>query len=317
VGKRIRIECDDVNGAIVQYRDELGFRIDTVFPADAPRTATLSGYGLSLHLGRAGAAADATGNVPPNRPTLLVSPPGPDGFAAGRAGMQYRDLIPGRYGGRFIASHIRIPDGGPVPDYVHHHDVRFQFIYCVNGWVDVLYENQGPAMRMHAGDCFLQPPHIRHRVLECSDAMEVVEMACPAEHVTCVEHEMSLPTGRIDPNREFNGQRFVFGRGEQTPWTGAGQPGFELRDTGIEEATSGLLSVTTLRAAGGAQFELGHDGEIRFVYVRNGKATLIAGGDAYRLDPGAACAIPPGLACSLERVSPEFNALQAFVPAAG
>jgi hypothetical protein len=41
-----------------------------------------------------------------------------------RAGMQYRDLIPGRLGGRFIASHIRIPDGGDVPDYVHYHRIR-------------------------------------------------------------------------------------------------------------------------------------------------------------------------------------------------
>ena len=43
--------------------------------------------------------------------------------AAGRAGMVYRDLIPDRLGGAFIASHITIPEGGPVPDYVHHHDI--------------------------------------------------------------------------------------------------------------------------------------------------------------------------------------------------
>ena len=30
--------------------------------------------------------------------------------------MHYRDLIPSRLGGSIIASHIRIPDGGPVPD---------------------------------------------------------------------------------------------------------------------------------------------------------------------------------------------------------
>ena len=75
--------------------------------------------------------------------------------------MYYRDLIPGRYGGRFIASHIRIPAGGPVPDYVHHHSVEFQLIFCVNGWVRVAYEDQGEPMVLNPGDCFLQPPHIR------------------------------------------------------------------------------------------------------------------------------------------------------------
>ena len=39
-------------------------------------------------------------------------------WVIGRAGMQYRDLIPDRLGGSIIAIHIRIPDGGPVPDMV-------------------------------------------------------------------------------------------------------------------------------------------------------------------------------------------------------
>ena len=39
-----------------------------------------------------------------------------DPWVIGRAGMHYRDLIPSRLGGSIIASHIRIPEGGPVPD---------------------------------------------------------------------------------------------------------------------------------------------------------------------------------------------------------
>ena len=46
-------------------------------------------------------------------------------WGVGRAGMLYRDLVPSRAGGALIASHIRIPDGGPVPDYVHFHRVQF------------------------------------------------------------------------------------------------------------------------------------------------------------------------------------------------
>jgi hypothetical protein len=47
--------------------------------------------------------------------------------------MIYRDLIPGRLGGRFIASHIAIPQGGPVADWVHYHLIRFQMIFCRRG----------------------------------------------------------------------------------------------------------------------------------------------------------------------------------------
>ena len=108
--------------------------------------------------------------------------------------MQYRDLIPDRQGGRYIASHIRIPDGGPVPDYVHFHEIRFQLIYCYRGWVRVVYEDQGEPFVMNAGDCVLQPPLIRHRVLESSAGLEVVEIGVPAVHATHVDHERALPT---------------------------------------------------------------------------------------------------------------------------
>ncbi len=131
----------------------------------------------------------------------------------GRAGMHYRDLIPDRLGGSIIASHIRIPDGGPVPDMVHYHKVGFQLIFCIKGWVDVVYEDQGPPIRLTAGDCFIQPPEIRHRVLEASDGIEVIEIGVPAEHVTAIDHEMTLPTPHLRPDREWQGQRFVHQRG--------------------------------------------------------------------------------------------------------
>jgi len=53
--------------------------------------------------------------VPTNRPSLsVVRVTGGDAFGEGRAGMGYRDLLPDRWGGRFIASHILIADGGTL-----------------------------------------------------------------------------------------------------------------------------------------------------------------------------------------------------------
>jgi hypothetical protein len=73
-----------------------------------------------------------------------------DAWYVGRAGMRYRDLIPGRLGGRFIASHIRIPDGGETQDYVHYHKALFQMIYCRTGWARLVYEDQGPPFLLEA-----------------------------------------------------------------------------------------------------------------------------------------------------------------------
>jgi len=134
--------------------------------------------------------------------------------------MQYRDLIPDRQGGQFIASHIRIPQGGPVGDNVHHHDIRLQLIYCYRGWVRLVYEDQGDPFVMHAGDCILQPPHSCHRVLKSSDGLEVIELGSLAEHMTYLDHDMTLPTGRERPARDFNGPRFMFHQAATAPWQG-------------------------------------------------------------------------------------------------
>jgi quercetin dioxygenase-like cupin family protein len=238
------------------------------------------------------------------------------GFGTGRAGMQYRDLIPDRFGGRFIASHIRISDGGPVPDYVHHHDIQFQMIFCVNGWVRVVYEDQGEPMLMEAGDCFLQPPHIRHRVLECSDQMEVVEFASPAEHETSADHSMELPTSTLDRERDFSGQKFVFHKASQADWSPSLLDGFELQDTGISNATDGVASVLVIRSTGNAADALlSHDAGIRFLFVLGGEAVFTCESENHRvLSKGDSCAIPPGLACSLVEVSPDFRMLDVSIP---
>jgi quercetin dioxygenase-like cupin family protein len=308
---KVAITCDDVTAALDSYTGELGFRVDSIFPADGPRRATLSGYGIEVELLGPGSATP-TGAV--CAPSLVVTKIGDGGFGTGRAGMQYRDLVPDRYGGHFIASHIRIPSGGPVPDYVHHHAIRFQLIFCVKGWVRVVYEDQGQPMLMKAGDCFLQPPHIRHRVLECSDGMEVVEIASPAEHETAVDHEMTLPTPTIDPDRNFGGQRFVFSQGEGAEWRPWTHPGFEYRDTGIGAATAGVASAHVVRARSGAgSAELAHEGAVRFVYVLTGSAVL-DGESEHSLAAGDACAIPPNEPAILRDASPDFTMLEVCDP---
>ena len=72
---------------------------------------------------------------------------------------------------------------------MHFHKVGFQLIFCYRGWVEVLYEDQGGPIRLQAGDCFVQPPEIRHRVMEASDGIEVIEIGIPADHVTEIEHK--------------------------------------------------------------------------------------------------------------------------------
>jgi quercetin dioxygenase-like cupin family protein len=229
--------------------------------------------------------------------------------------MQYRDLIPGRLGGRVIASHIRIPNGGETPDYVHYHKIRFQMIYCKAGWVRVVYEDQGPPFVLETGDCVLQPPEIRHRVLESSPGLEVVEIGCPAIHETWTDHEMQLPTLHFLPHRLFGGQRFVRHRAREVRWEPWRHAGFEACDTGIAAATTGLAEVHIVKADAAVTVSVnGRADEFLFLFVLRGELTIssLAQGD-HLLQPGDSCVVPAGIDYTL-RASAGLEILELALP---
>lgn len=339
------LPSDDLPADMGFFTRELGMQLDMIYPADDPQVAVMSGHGLRLRL-------DKSADTPPGTLRILSDDPRPEPITApngtriefdlltvpliipetehafvvrrladqapwviGRAGMHYRDLIPNRLGGSIIASHIRIPDGGPVPDMVHFHKVGFQLIFCYKGWVDVVYEDQGPPIRLTAGDCFIQPPEIRHRVLEASDGIEVIEIGVPAEHVTEIDHELTLPTPHLRPDREWDGQRFVHNVAANADWLPFRIPGFTCRDTTINQNTKGVASVQVVRPDGGAIPTVIHDGDILFGFVMSGTMQLEGEGqDTRPLEPGDAFVIPPGMQTRFADPSVDFELLEVTVP---
>ena len=342
----IRLPTQELRNDLPFFTKTLGFRLDMIFPADNPSVAVLSGHGVRLRIEKGageapgtlriltddpGFAGGARSLTAPNGTNVeidelnppVVTPATEHAFVVrrladqapwviGRAGMEYRDLVPSRLGGAMIASHIRVPDG-PVPDMVHFHKVGFQLIFCVAGWVDVLYEDQGDIRRIHAGDCFIQPPTIRHKVLH-SEGVQVVEIGVPAEHITEIDHEMTLPTPHYRPEREWDGQRFVHDIGSKGVFRPFRIPGFEARDTTINENTKGVASVMVARPVGPAPWTV-HDGDILFTFVMRGGMTLEGEGkDPYRLSPGDAFVIPPGMATRYADPTPDLQLLEVTLP---
>lgn len=211
-----------------------------------------------------------------------------------------------------IASHIRIPDGGPVPDYVHYHDIGFQIIYTYKGWVRVVYEDQGPPFVMREGDCVLQPPEIRHRVLENSDAFEVVEIGSPAEHETFVDHDMTLPNESVNPGRKFKGQRFNFHQAASASWQPWDVDGFQVRDTGIAEATGGTGSVVVIRPTrADASATLYSESTIQFGFMLQGSLGIQSAETSGRVQVGESFSVAPGETCDLHECSEDLELLLA------
>src|SRR5262249_11457765 len=103
-----------------------------------------------------------------------------------RAYASYRDLgIADATHGLARAHVIRLI--GPCnPDEVsklHYHDVEFQMVYVLKGWVKTYMEGQGETM-MQVGSCWTQPPRIRHMILDYSDDVELLEVILPADFKT-------------------------------------------------------------------------------------------------------------------------------------
>jgi quercetin dioxygenase-like cupin family protein len=298
--------CSDFDAAVDELKSQ-GFRIDLIYPADEPHTAVLTRGGESVRLTSRAGAPQPPEMLPAFHPEFVLTHGG--AAAAGRAGMLYRDLVPSRLGGRYIASHITIAEGGPVPDWVHFHRVAVQVIAVRRGWVRVVYEDQGEPFVMRPGDLVLQPPGIRHRVLESSPGLEVVELTCPAVHATYGDHALDLPTKDIAADRTFGGQRFLWHRAAGAPWTELA--GGEAQETGLDAATGGLAEARIVRPGRSSRLTFdAHDGELSFGFLLEGSARLERGEGTFDLAPAAAFVIPPDESWSLDRLSADFRLLQ-------
>jgi quercetin dioxygenase-like cupin family protein len=103
-----------------------------------------------------------------------------------RAYAKYRDLgIKDATHGLAQAHVIRLQ--GPCDprevSKLHYHDVEFQMVYVLKGWVKTYMEGQGETT-MREGSCWTQPPKIRHMILDYSDNVELLEVILPAEFKT-------------------------------------------------------------------------------------------------------------------------------------
>ena len=66
---------------------------------------------------------------------------------------------------------------------LHFHDVEFQMVYVLKGWVKTYMEGQGETL-MKEGSAWTQPPRIKHLIMDYSDDVELLEVILPAEFKT-------------------------------------------------------------------------------------------------------------------------------------
>ena len=99
---------------------------------------------------------------------------------------KYRDLGIGEATQGLAQAHVIRLVGPCNPAEVsklHFHDVDFQMVYVLKGWVKTYMEGQGETL-MKQGSSWTQPPRIKHMVLDYSDDVELLEVILPAEFKT-------------------------------------------------------------------------------------------------------------------------------------
>ena len=98
----------------------------------------------------------------------------------------YRDLgVRDATHGMAVAHVIRMigPCDPKVVSKEHLHEAEFQMIYVLKGSITSSFEGQG-AHTMRAGDAWLQPQGIKHKVLDYSDDCELLEIVMPGDFKT-------------------------------------------------------------------------------------------------------------------------------------
>jgi uncharacterized RmlC-like cupin family protein len=99
---------------------------------------------------------------------------------------KYRDLGIAEASNGAARAHVIRLMGPCNPEEVsklHFHDVDFQMIYVLKGWVKTYMEGQGETM-MQEGSAWTQPPRIKHLIIDYSNDVELLEVILPAEFKT-------------------------------------------------------------------------------------------------------------------------------------
>jgi quercetin dioxygenase-like cupin family protein len=137
--------------------------------------------------GRVSAAKKATSKARPKQ-RIAISHHREDDFKADglRTYAKYRDLGIAEATHGLAQAHVIRFVGPCNPEEVsklHYHDVEFQMIYVLKGWVKTYMEGEGETL-MKQGSAWIQPPRVKHMVLDYSDDVELLEVILPAEFKT-------------------------------------------------------------------------------------------------------------------------------------
>jgi mannose-6-phosphate isomerase-like protein (cupin superfamily) len=94
---------------------------------------------------------------------------------------KYRDLgVSDATNGAMRAQVTSASAGLSRPTGWHYHACEMQFVYMLEGWLELEFETGG-TVRLEAGDSVMIPGGMKHQETRTSQSMELLEISLPAE----------------------------------------------------------------------------------------------------------------------------------------
>jgi quercetin dioxygenase-like cupin family protein len=226
---------------------------------------------------------------------------------------RYRELgVAAATRGLYKAQHVQITgSAGPGTGW-HCHDLNFQLVYVIAGFVRFQTENHGEVI-LKAGDSAYLPPFMLHDEVEFSPDFEVLEVTSPAQVVTLTQAPREKPDR--GPSRfsasHLRNEDFLRGSGPRAF--------LEYRDLGVTEASGRRAQAQVVRTNGPFDGSTGwhyHELDFQFVYVLEGWVTTeLEGLGMYRLERGDAMNVPARRRHDVTAFSSDFTVLEINFPA--
>ena len=120
-------------------------------------------------------------SVTADSPYALSKASDPDYVKGRRTFLQYRELgVTSATGGKLRCQITEGKEGLSEPTGWHVHVCDAQFVYMLNGWLDLEFAG-GDAIRLEAGDSLVIPGNTPHNETGTSKEFQLLEVSVPAD----------------------------------------------------------------------------------------------------------------------------------------
>jgi quercetin dioxygenase-like cupin family protein len=234
-----------------------------------------------------------------------------------RTFLHYRDAGLSRAtGGLMSATHIRATAAGSGTTGWHSHDLDFQLVYVLKGWVEFAVDG-GEKIRLEEGGCGHIPGRMAHDEMAFSADYEVLEIKAPGDGFETYVGRDAAPPLPARPG--YVSELAISHDGPDAFKSGDGPRAFlSYRDVGVTQATARRVNINIVKMTKAGEESTGwhyHTLSCQYIYILKGWTKVaVEGKGEFLLKAGDAMTIPHGCKHDVPGFSADFTVFELNIP---